>query len=241
MITSPFPHIERPDEAYLMTFLESVSLQITYNSAHETFEIFKKFFDGYTGMLALDENRYKEKKLSSLRIKSDNGLVSLKFAKDFVDFTIDGSVYVRFEEMYGDFLKAFSDFLESIGSDVVEMSIDKVNLWPMLSDSDDNINRAVNAVFKADMLTAIPMKSNEMASDVASVQDVDVLVKWGLMKEGDAQDSCIFLDTKSVSRYPFKASELYERANHQNQILYDVFRWAVTDDVIKAMQGNLFS
>lgn len=241
MITSPFPHIERPDEAYLMTFLESVSLQITYNPARETFEIFKKFFDGYTKMLALGETRYEEKKLSSLRIKSDKGLVSLKFAKDFVDFTIDGSVYGRFEKMYGDFLTAFSDFLDSIGSDVVEMSIDKVNLWPMLSDSDDNINQAVNAVLTNELLTSIPMKSNEMASDVSKVEDVDVLVKWGLMKEVDAQDSCIVLDTKSVSQRPFKASELYERANHQNQILYDVFRWAVTDDVIKAMQGKLFS
>jgi len=60
-----------------------------------------------------------------LRIKGDEGVATLKFAKNFVEFSINGQAYIGFETNYRDFLSKFSSFLKSIESDASEISIEK--------------------------------------------------------------------------------------------------------------------
>lgn len=236
----PFQHIERPDKAYRITFLESVSLQISYDSSKETFEKFKAFFEDYTGGLVIDNNRYTEKKISSLRIKSDGGLVSLKFARDFVDFTVDGSRYIRFDEIFKPFLASFSRFLESIESIVKELSLEKVNIWPVSPEQNKNLAQIVDAIFSKEIQTEIPLEFGKMSSRLYESSDDEsvILIKYGLMAEKDSEEyPKLVLDTKCVTVNAFESCLLEKNASYNNQNLYDAYRWAVTEKVIKAMDA----
>lgn len=237
MSTYPFPHIERSG-SYKITFLESVKLHVAYECDKENYANFKKFFEDFT-CLSLDEKRYETKKISAMRLTGDNGAFTLKFAKSSIDFSINGQAYVGFESNFEVFLRKFSSFLEAIGSDAKEISIEKINLWPMCLDGIEvNINEFKDLVFSKEIRD---IRCDDTGIGIKESKDPEngwaLLLKYGVAERSDSVLTLI-LDTKCIKTVNVLPPYLIEEMSNLNQILYDVYHWSVTQDVINVMKKD---
>lgn len=232
----PFPHKER-SRSFKITFLESVKLKVVYDPEMEDYAKFKDFFEGYTS-LSLDKDRYETKKISSLRIVAEDGVTTLKFAKNFVEFSISGHSYTGFETNYKTFLEKLSLFLSSINSSASEISIEKINIWPMDIESGITDIKEVKDVIFSEEVQGIACDGNGIGIKEFkdSQNKVALLLKYGVLEQKDSE-LVLILDTKCVNLEEIQANKLLPEMGNLNQLLYDAYNWAVTEEVLDAMEN----
>lgn len=233
----PFKHIDRNTEKFQVTFLSMVTLQIYYDGTKGDYDMFSKFILKYTG-LKLSRERYEMMEMSSLRLKASNGGLTMKFTKGFVEFSINGNIYISFEDNFGSFIKELETYLTDINANADSISIEKINLWSIDKNS---LHQAKDAIFSKDLQEMIPLSDNPLIAkefiDDNNPRNVDnskMLIKYGFFGEGENVN--LILDTVCSSSQLVIPNNLYSVATNLNQQLYDAYNWCVTDSVIEAMK-----
>ena len=233
----PFKHIDRDTEKFKVTFLSMVTLQIYYDGAKGDYDMFRKFIFKYTG-LQLSKERYDMMEMSSLRLKASNGGLTMKFTKGFIEFSINGNIYVSFENHFGNFIRELETYLADINSNADSISIEKINLWSIDKNS---LHQAKDAIFSKDLQEMIPLSGHSLVAkefiDDDNLRNIDnskMLVKYGSFCEGENVN--LILDTICSSCQLVIPNNLYSVAANLNQKLFDAYNWCVTDSVIDAMR-----
>lgn len=233
----PFKHIDHDTKKFKVTFLSMVTLQVYFDGAKGNYDIFRNFIYSYTG-LQLSKERYEMMEMSSLRLKASDGALTMKFAKGFVEFSVNGNIYTSFEYNFGSFINELKKYLNDINANADSISIEKINLWSVDKDS---IYQAINAIFSRNLQEMIPLSDHSLIAkefiDNDNVRDIDnskLLIKYGSFSEGENLN--LILDTVCSSCQLVIPSNLHHVATNLNQRLYDAYNWCVTDSVMEAMR-----
>lgn len=230
----PFPIVEH--KRYNLTFLSSVKLVVAYRGENENFEGFRDFFKSFF-KIDVTKQQYDIKNADALRIRSSESEEKYKFSRNFAEVIIDGNSYIDFETSLRPFASALQGFLMSISAVVLNLKLEKVNLWPAPSKDGFSRDQLMKAIFSDNILSntsenddALHIKEfNLTKSDMG----VSVVVKYGVVSDPDS--STVILDTICDQAVGTVADEVVKTLLKMNQLLFDAYHWAVNDEVIEVM------
>lgn len=229
---------------YPTTFLQSVSVKFSYDSSKETYESFKTWFEKVFNF-NMDEDRYRLKQADALRLSANKGLFRLKISLDNIELLLSGESYHSFSNSITPYLNKFQQYFESISTDVNDIHVEKINIWPFIDPSIGIIKDfkiICDSLLSDKLLAILPLHT---ADKIASINFSDsvygdiLIVKYGIFsktKSNPAQPLRLVLDTESTHIHKIAPSKLVDTATRLNDVLYKTYHWAVSEEVIEAMK-----
>lgn len=227
-------------KTYKVTFLQSVILKMEYDYSNESFEKFAQFFNEVF-KLQLIEQQFNVKNTDAIRLRSDNHAYRVKFSKNTIEFIINGDSYVNYEKSLLPFINKVSKYLEQIKGNILNISIEKIDIWPLAKGKIDSPEDFINTIISENLRNAPDLVSGDEAFVEYTDKDSgdSLLIRFGFIpfvEEQNDQPARIVLDTlcnhDNDSIAPSVLSGITKRLN---DILYDAYHWSVTEDVIDIM------
>lgn len=227
-------------KTYKVTFLQSVILKIDYDSSNESFDLFARFFDD-AFQLQLIEQQFNVKNTDAIRLRSDNHAYRVKFSRNTIELIINGDSYVNYKTSLLPFVNKVSGYLEKIKGNILNVSIEKIDIWPLAKGEIESPEDFINTVISCDLRNAPDL----VPGDNAFVEYTDkesgdsLLIRFGFIpfiKEQNDQPARIVLDTLcNHDNGSVEPSLLPEITKRLNDVLYDAYHWCVSKDVIEIM------
>lgn len=239
MSSYPF-EITDNHKTYKVTFLQSVILKMEYDSSKESYKQFARFFyDAF--QLQLIEQQFNVKNTDAIRLRSDNHAYRAKFSRNFIEFIVNGDAYVNYHTSLLPFINKVSEYLERIDGNILNVSIEKINIWPLAKGEIDSPEDFINTVISENLRNSPGLIAGDNAFIEYTDKDLDdsLLIRFGFipfMKEQNDQPARIVLDTLcNHDNGGLEPSLLPVTTKRLNDILYDAYHWSVTKDVIDIM------
>lgn len=237
----PFKITDR-HKTYKITFLQSVIIKMEYDSSNETFQKFSDFFSDVF-KLPLTEQEFNLKNTDAIRLRSENKAYRVKFSKNCIEFVINGDAYVNFNTSALPFIRQFSDYLEITNSVVTDISIEKIDIWPLANGEIPSPSEFLNTVISENLRNSSEHISDDEA--IVEYRDSDngesLLIRFCFIPfkaDIEGQPPRIVLDTLcSHENESIEPSLLAGIAKRLNDILYDAYHWSVTDEVVEIMNS----
>lgn len=231
MMSYPFPHITH--KRYQLTFLESVKLMMVYDGQNDMYDAFKAFFEEFF-KISITPKQFDIKNADALRLRDSKSEERFKFSRNVVEVIIDGESYINFDTSLMPFISSFQDYLQKIGGDVHNLTIEKINLWPA-QDAKATQNDLMNVIFSKNLLQHPSDSEGEMKVCEFKVGDsiTSIVIRYGVIAKEDSRT--LILDTVCNKSAKVRAEDIIPIAREMNQFLFDTYHWSVTPEVIKAM------
>lgn len=239
---------------YPNTFIQNVVVVMGFDndSVNPKFDVIptdrlKTFLKDNFGFQLQDGEPKKQASLSSEEL----GL-NFQFFTNKVSLRVNCINYQSFEATVMPLIyKLRSYLLEVLGKDSVDyIKIRKVDMFPfqLMGNPDNTIfGKMMHHLLSKDLLDG-PVegveKTEEAVTDIErrtlSDAEFDYVVKTGVVKSASEQGVyLVILDTSSTTktdRYPnINKNNIEEILQNQNQRMFDLYHWAVTDEVKKVM------
>ena len=234
-----------PHKIYDVTFLERVIVKINFNAeVDDKYEVLKQFFqDNFN--LELDSEKFELFKIKFLRISGNNGVISLKFSKSFIQIRLERDFYRSFEESMIPYLNAIYSLMAKINGSIEKISIKKVNLWPVDMSENADYYDVLKKIFNSNLTDNLPEeKPEEFALSIPNKTGEDkhsLVITFGFVRNSvDDQLPTAILDIEGICEYIDKldSKNIESTFKEINQDIFNVYHWAVTDQVINVMNGN---
>ena len=231
-----FEHIDR--KKYRRSFLQQVELMVEYpqvNDFEDKLDILMASFEGQGG--------FWEKGYKKLIFKSPDAYFRLLITNKGMAIQTDCQGYRGFETMLGlfDNCRRMLDIL--CEGDFLKVQLRKINILPFHKEKEGPSILILNEMF-SDSLRCTQFGKSQLEQEVKSYytdccfkhEKGTIYLKYGFDSRRD-NDQYVFvvLDTTMQSRACAK-QEAHEVLFHLNEVLFDVFHWAVTDNIIKEME-----
>lgn len=227
-------------KTYKVTFLQSVILKIDYDSSNESFDLFARFFDD-AFQLQLIEQQFNVKNTDAIRLRSDNNAYRAKFSRNAIELIINGDSYVNYKTSLLPFVNKVSCYLEKIKGNILNVSIEKIDIWPLVKGEIESPKDFINTVISCNLRNAPDLVSgdNSFVEYTDKESGDSLLIRFGFIpfiKEQNDQPARIVLDTL-CNHYngSVEPSLLPEITKRLNDVLYDAYHWSVSKDVIEIM------
>lgn len=242
-----FPHVDH--RKYPRTFLDLAVVQIHFTSPKVlSFIQGKDFFVSVYG-LDFNEERYNQLRFKTLRISSDSLDLQLKFSVNFIQLEIGQKGYSTFSESVVPHISNFLKYIRLTNGRIDKISIRKVDSWGFLKPKNESYYSLVDYVIQEHMVSHFPKdgvnpEDEMIISTIMPHDDKEaVCLNFGYTTVGDdpqVKDQKmvrVILDTEYVA---FPETSVYDRnivdsMCAMNQVLFNVFHWAVKPEVIFSM------
>lgn len=238
----PFQHYSH-HHTYGLTFLESVVIKLRYDGGNGSYDSFKRFVEGSFGAKVSIE-RYNLINVDPVRLKNADRSVIIKLLSGGMEICISGGGYRNYNESARPVLSLFERYLMEIGASVTQLSVEMIDVWPFTVDRVVDIKAAAKVFFSSsilkeigyDNLLEIPGKEfkDEKNNDL-------VIVKYGFIRgeqDNPHQPDRLILDSIALHDDGFLPSSLTQIAKRLNDLLYDAFHWAVSQEVLNVMRKH---
>lgn len=238
MSAYPFPHIEC-HKSYEITFLESVIAKLTFNGEGGSYDILSRYLDRSFGA-EISKEKYDLLNADPIRLSNGQRSMAVKIYRNAIELFISGKAYTNFQESVAQYIISFAGYLTDIGSVVNQLSLEMIDVWPFQNNVPIDMSIAIPAFFSEGFIRRIGFNPNAFSSkEFRDDSSGDfVVVKYGCVNEqpdNPSRPKRLILDTMALTESTLEPEQLLDAASRLNNALYDVFHWAVSDNVIKAM------
>lgn len=239
MCAFPF-EISKNRTTYKVTFLQSVFLKMEYDPRKETSSKFAHFFKDTFG-IDIDVRQYNVKNTDAIRLRAANGSLRFKISNDTIEFIISGESYINFEKSLRPYIEKIANYLSDIQSSINNLSIEKINIWPLINGNVDDPDDFINVIISSNLRDTQENNKKEISFiEYSDPQFQDsLLIRFGYIPftaQRKEQPSRIILDTLCKHDSVISPENLIPAAIRLNDILYSAYHWSVTENVIKSMK-----
>lgn len=238
MASYPFPHIECHN-TYGITFLESVVVKLAFNGEKGTYGLLSEYLEKSFGA-KISKEKYDLLNADPIRLRDANGAMHIKIFRNAIELYISGKAYTNFQNSASFYVSSFSEYLQGIDSVANQLSLEMIDVWPFQNNAPIDMKIAIPAFFSDEFVGMMGADLDGFATkefrDGASGDFV--VVKYGCVNEladNPRQPKRLILDTMAVTEGALAPDRLLAVATRLNNTLYDVFHWAVSENVINAM------
>lgn len=238
-----FPHIaEKDKEVFDFTFLNEVALKIVLPVEEEfvSFErasrLFKELFK-----LPFNQENYEAICKKRQKVGNSDDSVMFEFSRKEVKISIYQSKYRSFNESMMPLLESFVNEYKKWYNYCDDVQLKFVDVWPF-SDIKDVTQKKIEDLENAVFTTALRSSSEKLSDNLKGLKcrddNFEVDIKFGsYVPEDSSQNSGVALESRiELIRKHLNCQDIISKALEMNNVLYDAFRWAVTDNVINAMR-----
>lgn len=240
------PKATEPHGVYKSTFLYSVDVKLRFSTPlSDYYDQLKQFFGEVFG-LTLDRVQYDDMEFHPIKLFAEQGARVIKIQSGFFQFKIMHDQYYTFSETVMPVISEFLKFLQTVDAQVSTFSIRKMNIWPFTGREDKGIELFPD-IFSRELMENMHLKfsSDEMVAseerqlDMPEQGDVTFIRAGMILNEGDGASKLI-LDTETVyNGGPVSVTDsslIPDKLTKMNDYLFDIYHWAVTDEVIDKMK-----
>ena len=237
----PFPHIENK-VTYTKTFLAETSVKMFFAESSFTEEVAKRLFRDSFGIELSAEN-YKQLTLTKLKISDKDNGVYISFAKESIKIRVDQAHYSNFKLSMEPILTNLVKGLPS-GFEFSGLKVKKINVWPVISppDSKNIKSRDEWFVLKRSVLSSEFGEKNKI-SELESLAEFYNppygkvrLNSFLVIPDNEEMVGGIMLISNYNLFVDIKASGIISETERMNNVLYDAYHWAVSQNVIDSMK-----
>lgn len=241
-----FPFNLRQDKIkFKYTFLNEVALKIGLPESMDkiSFEKMKRFF---RRLFNLDiEDIHNESILNTrLKVKNqDNGII-FEFSKSTIKVSIEQNNFNTFSESMLPLLKKLLEAYKEWFPVCKDLELKYVDIWPLTNErnlEESKIKELEDAIFSPDIRTLSLEKEKNFKRYQHKDNGFNLSMQYGYyISEDETQNSGIALESRcEYSKENIPINKVVDIASKLNNILYNAFIWAVTPQILKAMQGEI--
>lgn len=246
--SNPYPHTRH--EVYPQTFMQMISANIRFSSPdtqNEYWQKFRKFSERMFHIpvteIPLDKNQYAE-------LSSDTTETSYTFRSDAATVTIGPKGYKSFGDTMPVHFHTIETFLQDVvpSSTIHELTLEKRNRFPFhVSLEQLDLKDALNYVFNPNHTEDLEKYRIEKGKQIKVTQEAQVdldnqarmLLTLGFQVMDDSNVHLLFdLHASYTPSEGIKANDIYNLASELNTIMYDAFRYVVTENIIHVLKGD---
>jgi len=243
--SNPYPHTNH--EVYQHTFLQTIAAEVRFTSVYtpdEYWQKFKKFgkevFNLSITETPLDKDQYAE-------LSSEKTETTYSFKNDAASVVLGPKGYKSFGDSMPVHFLAIKTFLKDVvpSAKIYTLSIEKKNRFPFhITLKNFDIKEALNYVFKTEHVKDMEYQiENGQLVKVTKEAKVDlgnhanILLTIGFQVIDDASVNVLF-DLKSSYSPPegINMKILYNLAAELNDIMYDAFKYVVSENIINVLK-----
>lgn len=240
------PYVEH--RSYDVTFLQRVILKLNFNaSIEDSFDVLRKFFlENF--QLDFDEEKYDLLKVKFLRISGNDGIIIFKFAKDFIQIKVERNAYQGFKKTMEPYLDKIIALIDDLSGSVAKLAIKKVNMWPADIDESVDYYNLLEHLFKQELTSKLPISKPDgenvkQITECGSGGAYNIVLSFGYLPKSDNRTwPTALLDIEGICDNGDLLTDrkrILDVATDINQDIFNVYHWAVTDEVINVMETKL--
>lgn len=238
----PFKHIS-DHRTYKNTFLQTARIRISYTGDTDDFEPFKTYLHNAFG-LSITKELYGLRNSDALRLKAADGKLRAKYTEHTAEYLISGDIYIDFEKSFVPFLDKTQNFLNKAQKQVLSLSIEKIDIWPIVKGDIQDPSAFLNVIISENLrqFRNLVAEDSIYFTEFYDEENQDsLLVRFGFIGADtvdipNKQPARIILDTLCKHDEQFNADSLLSLARKMNNVLYDAYHWAVSPEVIQIME-----
>ncbi|MDE7402176.1 MAG: hypothetical protein K2M87_02050 [Muribaculaceae bacterium] len=248
-----FPHVEH--RLYPLTFLDRASAQIHFDAdLSSNMELLRRFFkDNYE--LEFEEEQLTLMRFKTLKVRSHSADLQLKFSLDFFEVIIGRESYTSFQESIMPHLAAFIKLIDAMRGKIYKASVRKINSWKFLKFPGLAYHSLVESVISPILAKDFPrdpeppIEADEELIITTFITDnryenqaLKINFGYSPHPEEDVLSNQtpvrVILDTECVSldANALHNNNVIKTLTEANQMLFDLYHWAVMPEIIEAMQ-----
>lgn len=246
--TNPYPHTEH--EVYSQTFLQTVSANIRFSSSDTQAEYWQKFREFSKQIFHIPVTDIPSGEDQYAELSSSTTETTYSFKGDTATVAIGPKGYRSFGETMPVHFCTIQTFLQDVVPSfrIQELSLTKRNRFPFHISLDRfDLKDALNYVFKPEHTEDLEKYRLEKGKQIKVTKEAQVdldhqarmQLTIGFQVMNDSNVHLLFdLHASYVPSEGMEADKLYSLASELNDIMFDAFRYVVTENIIHVLRGE---
>lgn len=240
-----FPFQPKKDKfIFQYTFLNEVALKIALPESMDKIS-FEKMQIFFKRLFNLDFKESHREHILNTRLKvenQDNGII-FEFSKSTIKISIEQNHYNTFDESMLPLLTKLIEVYTEWFSFCKEVELKYVDVWPLTEErnlQESKVKELEDAIFSIDLRTQTKETEKNFKGKDWEDNDIILSMQYGYyISKDDTQNSGIALESRcEYSKEDIEANKIISIVSEMNFILYNAFIWAVTPQILSAMEGK---
>lgn len=240
-----FPFKPQKDKStFQYTFLNEVALKIGLPESMDKIS-FEKMQSFFKRLFNLDFKESHREYILNTRLKvenQDNGII-FEFSKSTIKISIEQNHYNTFNESMRPLLSKLNEAYIEWFPVCKDLELKYVDVWPLTEErnlQESKIKELEDAIFSIDLRTQTKETDKNFRGNHWEDNDIILSMQYGYyISKDDSQNSGIALESRcEYSKEYIEINRIIPMVSKMNSILYDAFIWAVTPQILFAMEGK---
>lgn len=245
--SNPYPHTIH--EVYPHTFLQMIAADVRFTSPHTSDEYWQKFRKFSEEIFKISVTEHPIAPDQYAEFSSEAAETVYSFKNDAALVAIGSKGYKSFGETMPEHFRTIQGFLQNVvpSSKVHTLTLGKKNRFPFhITLEHFEVKEALNYVFKAEHVEDMDHKiekgelvkvTKEAKVDLSNHANLLLTIGFQVI---DHENVHLLLDLQASYAPPegIDANQLYDLAVELNGIMYDAFKYVVTENIIDILRKS---